>query len=210
MARAGVLSILLLVPGVCMAQHHAGGSAPAVHVAPSPSFHGAHSGFNHPIQTGPGLNLNYSQHKPFVGDQNWTPAFGDHGRRHFRGFVAIPYAVPYYDWSGYDSDYYSEPPSATVAPQYQEQAPSQDYYEAPPESGYTSPGATVPETPDPQPPIVIVFHNGQTVQVSSYAIAQGFIWDFSKQIAHKIPVSSIDVDASSKATEQAGGEFPAL
>jgi hypothetical protein len=84
------------------------------------------------------------------------------------------------------------------------------------------PPPSIPETPramtqppadggtDPQPGIAVVLKNGQRMSVESYAVMNGFLWDFSKQPVRKIPVSSIDIPESTKATEASGGEFPDL
>jgi hypothetical protein len=61
-----------------------------------------------------------------------------------------------------------------------------------------------------QPAIAVVLKNGQRLSVQSYAVMNGFLWDFSKQPVRKIPVSNIDVSASTKATEANGAEFPDL
>ncbi|MFL6447790.1 MAG: hypothetical protein ACJ746_08895 [Bryobacteraceae bacterium] len=61
-----------------------------------------------------------------------------------------------------------------------------------------------------QPPLAVVLKNGQSLSVQSYAVMNGFFWDFSKQPVRKIPLSSIDVPASVKASEANGTEFPDL
>jgi len=61
-----------------------------------------------------------------------------------------------------------------------------------------------------QPPVAVILKSGQHYSVQSYAVMNGFFWDFSKQPVRKIPLSSIDVPASVKATEANGTEFPDL
>jgi hypothetical protein len=41
-------------------------------------------------------------------------------------------------------------------------------------------------------------------------VVDGTFWDFTNQLTRKIPISSIDIPASQKATEDAGAEFPQL
>jgi hypothetical protein len=76
------------------------------------------------------------------------------------------------------------------------------------------PPAMVPYGGDPasasQPPIVVVLKNGQRLPVQSYAVMNGLIWDFSKQPVRKIPVSTVDIAESVKASEANGTEFPDL
>jgi hypothetical protein len=60
------------------------------------------------------------------------------------------------------------------------------------------------------PPVTVVLRTGQQLQVVNFAVANGFFWDFSKPAPHKIPIASIDIAASEKATEASGAEFPNL
>jgi hypothetical protein len=77
----------------------------------------------------------------------------------------------------------------------------QPYMQAPPTAQNTEPPAI---------PLTVVLRNGQRLQVENYAVIDQTFWDFSKQPARKIPISSIDVSASSQATAANGGEFPQL
>ncbi len=70
-----------------------------------------------------------------------------------------------------------------------------------------------PAAAPPAPPVIpltVVLRDGQKLQVQNYAVMDHTFWDFSKQPARKIPISSIDVSASSQATAASGGEFPEL
>lgn len=69
--------------------------------------------------------------------------------------------------------------------------------------------APAPEMP-PAPPIVVVLRDGQQLKMDNYAVMNSTLWDFSKQPARRIPISSIDVAASEKASEANGAEFPQL
>ncbi len=62
----------------------------------------------------------------------------------------------------------------------------------------------------PEVPVTLVLRDGRQLQVRSYAVMDQIFWDFSKQTVRKIPISNIDVAASTKATEAQGGEFPQL
>ncbi len=64
--------------------------------------------------------------------------------------------------------------------------------------------------PPPQIPVTLVLRDGQQLQVQNYAVMDQTFWDFTRQPVRKIPLSSIDVAASAKATEAKGGEFPQL
>jgi hypothetical protein len=60
------------------------------------------------------------------------------------------------------------------------------------------------------PPITLVLNSGAKVTLQSYAVMGQTIWDFSRQPARKIPLSSVNILASQQATEAGGAEFPAL
>ena len=73
-----------------------------------------------------------------------------------------------------------------------------------------APAIAVSDAQPPQVPITLVMQNGAKVSVNNYAIMNDVIWDFSKQPARRIPVATINVAASEKATQDSGGEFPQL
>jgi hypothetical protein len=58
--------------------------------------------------------------------------------------------------------------------------------------------------------VTVVLRNGQKLQVQNYAVMGDSFWDFSRQPARRIPLSSVDITASTKATEANGGQFPAI
>lgn len=62
----------------------------------------------------------------------------------------------------------------------------------------------------PALPITVILRNGQKLQVENYAVMGQTLWDFSKQPVRKIPLSSIDVAASTQATAASGAEFPQI
>jgi len=76
----------------------------------------------------------------------------------------------------------------------------------PPTPSAASPGSAIDSAS--QPAIAVVLKNGQRFSVQSYAVMNGLFWDFSKQPVRKIPLSSIDVPESVKASEANGTEFP--
>jgi len=147
-------------------------------------------------------------------------------------FIASPF---YYPYLGYDSSLNTFPSySETIDPNAQAFAAAQDslgeqirqlaaeldsvkrQVNVPPAPyGAPLPGVAAPaprETAEAasQPPIAVVLKDGQQLSVQSYAVMNGFLWDFSKQPVRKIPVSNIDVGASVKASEAGGTEFPDL
>lgn len=141
-------------------------------------------------------------------------------------YVATPYYYPFYDYggdySGPPNDAYNDPSQyapdpATDAMLRQQAALGQQvqrlsaqvndfmYAQQPP-----IPMAAQPQTP-PSIPLTIVLRDGTQMTVQNYAITGNMLWDFTSTGAtRKIPLSNIDVPASTKATEAAGGEFPQL
>jgi hypothetical protein len=134
-----------------------------------------------------------------------------------RGYGAGLYAGSYYPYlfSSYD-DYplplsyapYGEDPNAQTAQvtanlmaEQAQQMPTPQYY---------SPAPYVAAPPVSDPPITLVLNSGAKVTLQSYAVMGQMIWDFSRQPARKIPLSSVNVVASQQATEASGAEFPAL
>jgi hypothetical protein len=166
--------------------------------------------------------------RPYGGQSR--PGFGNHRPYRYPGLLAFPF-FPVSDWGGYLGDsnpYYDEtapapdassapdqymgpqqpPPGYYPGPQYP--PPPQAYYPAPqPQDPYAAQQAEPDAHPaEALPPIVLVLHNGQKLQISNYAVVNDVIWDFSKPAARKIAVASIDLAASAKATQDSGGEFP--
>ena len=75
-----------------------------------------------------------------------------------------------------------------------------------------------PETraaPTPQPesrsavstPTLLVFRDKHTQEVQNYAIVGGTLWIFSEQRATKLPLSWLDIEATTKANEDRGVDF---
>ena len=72
------------------------------------------------------------------------------------------------------------------------------------------PDAAQQENQPPPVPVTLILHDGQQLQVQNFAVMNQTFWDFTRQPVRKIPISSIDIAASTKATQANGGEFPQL
>ena len=57
-------------------------------------------------------------------------------------------------------------------------------------------------------PITLVLRDGTQFDVRNYAVMDRTFWDFSGPTPHRIPVGSIDIETSTRLTEQRGVEFP--
>ena len=60
---------------------------------------------------------------------------------------------------------------------------------------------------EPHEPTVLVFRDKHTQEVENYAIVGQTLWIFNEQRATKVPLTSLDVDATAKANEERGLEF---
>ncbi|MBZ5548944.1 MAG: hypothetical protein LAO22_13480 [Acidobacteriia bacterium] len=59
----------------------------------------------------------------------------------------------------------------------------------------------------PSPATVLVFRDQHQQEVRNYAIAGGTLWVFSEQAAKKVPLSELDLAATTKANNERGVEF---
>lgn len=69
------------------------------------------------------------------------------------------------------------------------------------------PPARTAQSPEARPTTVLVFHDQHTREVQNYAIAGDTLWIFSEQRAEKVPLSSIDVDATTQRNDERGVDF---
>jgi hypothetical protein len=60
------------------------------------------------------------------------------------------------------------------------------------------------------PPLVLVFRDGTRTEVRDFAVMGEMFWDLSVHPTRKFPISQLNVDASIKANEARGVEFPAV
>jgi hypothetical protein len=190
--------------------------------APATGFTGAPAtGFN---SVNRGGNLNRHPSNPRFG-RNYAP-----NRRGYVPFVYGGYFDPFY--SSFDSafDYgpgsYAYPPESgeqtaevtanllgeqmqRLSDQVQQLGDRQFNVPPPYAPGYSP--AAPRNDPAPAPaPVTVVLRNGQQIQVQNYAVMGDSFWDFSRQPARRIPLTSVDIAASTRVTEANGGEFPAI
>ena len=211
------------------------GSVSAAHSA-TPNLGGRPYGIRTDIPTPIGLNPPAASFTGILPGA-YSPQLNIGGGRHNRGGGALIGAPLYYPYLGYDSSLNTFPSyNETIDPNAQAFAAAQDSLgeqirqltaeldsvkkqvntpaPATPPAVPVSPApmAAAPNATDStsEPPIAVVLKNGQRLSVQSYAVMNGFLWDFSKQPVRKIPLSGINVPESVKATEANGTEFPDL
>jgi len=64
----------------------------------------------------------------------------------------------------------------------------------------------VPAEPPP-PATVLVLRDGKQVETTNYAVMDQTLWNFSARPVQKIPLTSIDLQASEKANSDRGVDF---
>lgn len=67
--------------------------------------------------------------------------------------------------------------------------------------------ASGPQTESPSEPTLLVFRDKHTQAVQNYAIVGGTLWIFSEQRATKLPLSWLDIEATTKANDDRGVDF---
>jgi hypothetical protein len=60
---------------------------------------------------------------------------------------------------------------------------------------------------EPSTPTLLVFRDKHTQEVQNYAVVGGTLWIFSEQRATKLPLSWLDIDATTKANDDRGVDF---
>ena len=56
-------------------------------------------------------------------------------------------------------------------------------------------------------PTLLVFRDKHTQEVQNYAVVGGTLWIFSEQRATKLPLSWLDIEATTKANDERGVDF---
>jgi hypothetical protein len=175
-----------------------------------------------PLGYTPGFNPTFPNSRPLFG-------FGPNGHRrhHDNGFVPWGWGVGYYaaPYGYYDQGDDAE--DAQPEEQYNggptifdrrgsgrvPRPPDTAYVDRmPAESASVAPeaeSAPQPEvTPAPeQPQTVLVFKDGHQVEVANYAIVGTTLYDLSDGRRRKIPLSDLDLDATTKENDQRGIDF---
>jgi hypothetical protein len=202
-----------------LAQHggggHSGGSSHGSGSGAHSSGGFARTGAVAPIApAGVGLQTYYSGYTGINPGAIPATRFGQNYNNGRRGYGAGFYSYYPYLFSSYD-DYplplsyapYGEDPNAQTA-QVTANLMAEQAQQVQISQYAPAPYVAAPQANDP--PIILVLTNGTKVTLQSYAVMGQTIWDFSRQPARKIPVTSVNVVASQQATEASGAEFPAL
>jgi len=180
-----------------------------------------------PLGYTPGFNPGFPNSRPTFGFNPFQPLNGHHRHRHPGGFVPWGWGVGYYavPYGYYDQgdeaaedqgeDQYNggptifdrrgsgrvpRPPDAS----YAEHTPAESASAAPETAATPQPEA--PLAPE-QPQTVLVFKDGHQLEVENYAIVGSTLYDLSEGRRHKIPLSDLDLDATTKQNDERGIDF---
>jgi hypothetical protein len=74
------------------------------------------------------------------------------------------------------------------------------------DSRQTTPPKSLAEN-QPSTPTILVFRDKHTQEVENYAIVGGTLWIFNEQRATKLPLSWLDIEATTKANDARGIDF---
>jgi hypothetical protein len=156
--------------------------------------------FNHRRNSGVGLRLRTR------GFRNNCFGFGCGWGYPYLGGGVDPY---WWDSSSYDDDQQNQNGLANeMNPQSQDQQgmreqgdPDMYARSAPPFRPHQ------PEHTDPGTPTVLIFRDQHKQEVENYAIVGQTLWTFSPQLTKKIPLSDLDLPATTKANEDRGVDF---
>lgn len=159
------------------------------------------------------------------GNRPFNPGYG-HGR-YPPGY--IPYyvaAYPYLYFGGNDypntGEAYGPPPQPDQSndlmmeldgihhelAELQQRQAQQPYGMAPAEAG----PMVVEQAPSKplDPPLLLVFRDGTQTEVRDFAVVGQMFWDLSVHPTRKFPISQLNLDASIKANEDRGVDFPSV
>ncbi len=172
-----------------------------------PAFHsrGSFNGFRQPV-----FGSRHSHHRVFFGSV--FPSYGYYGYPSYYGsdFYATPDYYPGYDY--YGSSYAAPAYSAQndIAQQQQdidrledEVARLREQRDTQSETREAPPA----QSESPSEPTLLVFRDKHTQEVENYAIVGGTLWIFSEQRATRLPLSWLDIEATTKANDDRGVNF---
>ena len=189
-------------------------------VGRGPGFGGARFGAG--VGFGGGFGFGTGFRRPFFSNR--------FGRGYF--VYGYPWGYPYAGSYYVDPGYYADYNYPAMQPTFQGYNTSASYFD---KSGFDKPGMdnaaqiqqqeidrlesevdrlreererrTPPAAPEPQSLTVLVFHDKHSEEVQNYAVVGQTLWIFSELRARKIPISELDISATTKANEDRGIDF---
>jgi len=161
-----------------------------------------------------GANFGRGFRQPFPGPRRFHQRFRTFSPFYF-GYYGYPAYYPGYSYSSLDSypayDYYGAYQAQTsndLAQQQQDIDRLEDEVARLREERESPAAATSkPPVEVKSTPTLLVFRDKHTQEVQNYAVVGGTLWIFSEQRATKLPLSWLDIDATTKANDERGVDF---
>jgi hypothetical protein len=166
---------------------------------------------------GPVFNPAFPNSRPVFGFNPLQPRPEHHHNRNgtapfWGGYYAVPYG--YYDQGDESADdpqaeqYNGGPTIFDRRGSGQVPRPPQTVYPAPSQAEPTPSGQQVEAAPaSDQPETVLVFKDGHQLEVENYAIVGNTLYDLTEGRRHKIPLSDLDLDATTRQNGDRGIDF---
>jgi hypothetical protein len=190
---------------------------------------GASFGASGPAVVPPVVTGGIGQYYRGVGSGRGSYGYGSSRRYALPlSFYAAPYYYPssYWDSSPYTDQYgpaaaapdYGPDPTVGLAAElgalHREVSDLRQMMMGPPppDDLQGGPGAATGarQEPPPPPPLVLIFRDGTQTQVRDFALIGQTLWDLSSRPTRKIALGQLNLEASIRATEALGAEFPAI
>ena len=175
----------------------------------------------------PGFNPAFPNSRPFFG-LHPPPVVDGHHHHHHPDDAVVPlggvYAVPYYAYDPGYMPYYAyqgnEAQNDTSEDPYDggptvfdrrgrgtpARPPTADSYDAAVRSA-PPPAASETDPPVSQPATVLVFKDGRRLEIENYAIVGNTLYDLSDGARRKIPLTDLDLGATTKQNDDRGIDF---
>lgn len=173
---------------------------------PSLRTRGSFGGFHRPV-----FGSRHFHHRAFLGSV-FPGYYGYYGYPAYYGgdFYSTPNYYPGYDYYGSSYSSPGYPPQNDIAQQQQDIDRLEDEVARLREQRETQPQTredSGPQTETPSQPTLLVFRDKHTQEVQNYAIVGGTLWIFSEQRATKLPLSWLDIEATTEANDDRGVNF---
>lgn len=148
---------------------------------------------------------------------NVNPFLPPTGQHHHRRPAVVPWGTGYYyaaPYGYYDSgdDAADDPPAdprASGLTVFDHRASGPPTAPQPMDYADRGPASAVPD-PEPaadQPQTILVFKDGRQMEVENYAIVGNTLYDLTQGRRHRIPLSDLDLDATTKQNSDRGIDF---
>ena len=221
--------VLLLVSAPLFAQHGGGHASGGGHgfggghgggFSGGHAFSGGHSGSGfaaHPAARG-------SASRPSISSRGFNRSGGarlrTYGLRNRHGYGGYGYGYPwlyggiydpYWWWDSGSRFDYEQQYETGLANEMNEQSLEEQRMRAQGDQDVHAKSAPAPlrqkEHSDILPATVLVFHDQHKLEVQNYAIVGQTLWNFAPQHTQKIPLSELDLPATTKANDERGVDF---